>query len=196
MSETQVGFHTSEPWTRVGRIPPEAYPTRNCCRSPRIRQGHPLRGPEDPRGDLEKEERAVRKGGRLQEESRSKGYEHRARPVREGKEGPEEGPEGPGASRERSASCSGRGYKQKPRARLSPLAAGVWVQCFTPLQLTSNILKCRDFTENFGSLTFLEKGKPGELATLCPHSCMSTAGGRSDTCALHPRRPQPACSAS
>lgn len=47
-----------------------------------------------------KEERAVRIGGRLKEESRSKVYSSGIRRMGDGKEGPQEGP---GATPERSA---------------------------------------------------------------------------------------------
>jgi hypothetical protein len=53
----------------MGFFPLRAYPTQNCCKNPRTHQDHPQHGPEDPRGDLMKEEKVVKQGVRLDMES-------------------------------------------------------------------------------------------------------------------------------
>lgn len=90
-----------------------------------------------------KEEMAVRTGGRLKEESRSKVYSSGIRRMGDGKEEPQEGQERP-----QRDLLSIRGYKLVPRAKSSPVTTWVLAQCFKPPQfnLTSNILKLGDFT--------------------------------------------------
>lgn len=66
-----------------------------------------------------KEEREVRKGGRLEKESRSKVYPYGVRRMGDGKEGPQEGL---GATQEKSASCyPSEVTNQQPTARSSLL---------------------------------------------------------------------------